>query len=70
MRSAGPQNEWWLLADVVLLAMAVYGVALWLIDRTAFLQVWDAGMQIFVPLQLRERLAHRFPRLKRIVAIR
>jgi PST family polysaccharide transporter len=69
VRTLGPENEWWLLAEIVFAAMSVYGVALWLIDHSAFLQVWDAGMQIFVPLRLRERIVRRFPRLKRIVAI-
>jgi PST family polysaccharide transporter len=69
VRAIGPANEWWLLAAVVGAAVPVYGGLLWLIDRSAFAQVWDAGMQIFVPLRLRGRLARRFPRLKRILSI-
>ncbi len=69
VRLIGPANDWLLLAAVVGVAMLVYGALLWLIDRAAFVQVWDAGMQIFVPLRLRERAARRFPRLKRVLTI-
>lgn len=69
VRTIGPANDWLMLAAVVGAAMPVYGVLLWLIDRTAFVQVWDAGLQIFVPLPLRVRAARRFPRLKRVLAV-
>lgn len=58
-----------MIAAVMGVAALLYFLLLWLIDRSAFAQVWDAGMQIFIPVTLRARLQRwlaRLPLLRRI----
>lgn len=59
------ENETGLLM-IILAGVAAYALLLWILDRAAFLQVWETLLRIFLPLGLRTRLAKRFPSIFRV----